>query len=168
MFPPVSAGLHTNYWTDWGRASAQNRPSTFIVWILALWPKMHFVNSHPPDEDLCKRTHFASFWPIVHMDPVNALLTLRHLITTKTTTMADNILVFVLQKILSLLWLLGQNILLLCRYAERKRITDKRLTVFVFFLCSVSFYCLFVYSVQALCTCSVSSSPFLVNFMHHL
>ena len=27
-----------------------------------------------------------------------------------------------------------------------------------------SFYCLFVYSVQALCACSVSSSPFLVNF----
>ena len=25
-----------------------------------------------------------------------------------------------------------------------------------------SFYCLFVYSVQALCTCSVSSSPFFV------
>ena len=31
-----------------------------------------------------------------------------------------------------------------------------------------SFYCLFVISTQALCACSVSSSPFLVNFKHHL
>ena len=31
-----------------------------------------------------------------------------------------------------------------------------------------SVYCLFVYSVQAVCACSISSSPFLVNFKHHL
>ena len=31
-----------------------------------------------------------------------------------------------------------------------------------------SFYCLFVYSTQALCACSISSSPFLVNFKRHL
>ena len=30
-----------------------------------------------------------------------------------------------------------------------------------------SFYCLFVNSAQALCACSVSYSPFLVNFKHH-
>ena len=38
--------------------------------------------------------------------------------------MADYMLVFVPQKILSLLGLLGQNILLLYHYAERKRIMD--------------------------------------------
>ena len=31
-----------------------------------------------------------------------------------------------------------------------------------------SVYCLFVYSAQALCACSVSSSQFLVNFKRHL
>ena len=31
-----------------------------------------------------------------------------------------------------------------------------------------SFYCLFVYGAQALCSCSISSSLFLVNFKHHL
>ena len=31
-----------------------------------------------------------------------------------------------------------------------------------------SFYCLFVNSAQALCACSVSSAPFLVNFKRHL
>ena len=76
---------------------------------------------------LCKCTCFASFWPIVHMDPVNALFwnrvsgcenaalanrwrhrptprplafdlwTPRRLITTTTTTMAVYLLVFVLQ-----------------------------------------------------------------------
>ena len=33
---------------------------------------------------------------------------------------------------------------------------------------SFSFYCPFVHSAQVLCTCSVSSSSFLVNFKHHL
>ena len=31
-----------------------------------------------------------------------------------------------------------------------------------------SFYCLFVYSAQAFCACSVSSSSFMVNFKHRL
>ena len=125
---------------------------------------------------VCKRTWFALFWPIVHMDPVNQvlkpglkmeksenaalasscgqqichrpsprplafdLLTLRRLITaTTTTTMEDYMLVLVLQKILSLSELLEQNILLLCHYAEQKRIMDNPLAIFVcFFLCSVS------------------------------
>ena len=66
------------------------------------------------------------------------LLTLHCLITT-TTTMADYMLVFALKKILSLSGLLGQNIMLLCHYAEQKRIMDNRLAIFVFFLfCSVS------------------------------
>ena len=47
------------------------------------------------------------------------LLTPPRLITT--TTMADDMLVFVLQKILSLSGLLGQNILLLCHQAEQKK-----------------------------------------------
>ena len=55
---------------------------------------------------------------------------------------------FVLQKILSLSGLLGQNIMLLCHYAEQKRIMDNR-------ICHIIlepprrgsfFYCLFVYS----------------------
>ena len=54
-----------------------------------------------------------------------------------TTTMADCMLVFVLQKILSLPGLLGPNILLLCHYAEQ-RIMDNWLATFVFILCSVS------------------------------
>ena len=52
--------------------------------------------------------------------------------------MADYMLVFMLQKILSLSGLLWQNILLLCKYTERKRIIENRLAIFVFFmLCSV-------------------------------
>ena len=116
---------------------------------------------------------FASFWPIVQTNPVNALpedahfffillfqgenirkrrpcvwmakphtcvsmmssqhpstSSLRPLIPRQrliTTTMADYMLVFLLEKILSLLGLLG---------------------LFSFF-----FYCLFVYSAQALCAC---------------
>ena len=46
---------------------------------------------------------------------------------------------YMLQQILSLSGLLWQNILLLCHYAERKRIMDDRLAIFIFFLlCSVS------------------------------
>ena len=118
----------------------------------------HLLRGHPHGNAfLCKLTCFASFWPIVHMDPVNAvsvntlfwnlvsgwknmktpplrsrvdsesaffayrwrhrptfrplafdLLTPRHLITTATTTtMVDYMLVFVPQKILSLLRLIG-------------------------------------------------------------
>ena len=33
---------------------------------------------------------------------------------------------------------MGQNILLLCLYAERRKIMDDRLAIFVFLLCSVS------------------------------
>ena len=66
------------------------------------------------------------------------LLTPQRLIIT-TTTMADYMFVFGLQKILSLSELLGQNILLLCHYVEWKRIMDNRIRHIVFFfLCSVS------------------------------
>ena len=52
--------------------------------------------------------------------------------------MADYMHVLVLQKILSLLEFVGQNIMLLCHYAEQKRIMDNRLAIFVFLvLCSV-------------------------------
>ena len=44
--------------------------------------------------------------------------------------MVDYVLVLVLQKILSLSELLEQNILLLCRYTEQKRIMDDRLAIF--------------------------------------
>ena len=142
---------------------------------------------------VCKCTCFASFWPIIQMDPVNALfwnlvsgwkhlktpplrshvdgesayfaywwhhrpiprplafnlLTPWHLITTTTTTMADYMLVFVLQKILSLLELVGQSVMLLCNYAEQKSHCTSHfhlpLVVFGF-----SFYCLFVYSTSFL------------------
>ena len=43
------------------------------------------------------------------------------------------LLVFVLQKILSLLWLLRQNIFPLWHYAEQKRIMDNWLAIFIFF-----------------------------------
>ena len=133
---------------------------------------------------------FASFWPIVHMDPVKALfqnlisgwknpemlllhslmdgesayfayrwrhrptprpltfnlLTLRCLITT---TMVDYMFVFVPQKILSLSGLLGENLLLLCHYTERKRIMDDRLAIFIFFyFCSGSPSAVCLYTVQ--------------------
>ena len=38
----------------------------------------------------------------------------------------------------------------------------------LFVVFGFSVYCLFVYSMQALCACSVSSFPFLVNFKCHL
>ena len=72
-----------------------------------------------------------------------------------------------LQKISSLLKLVGQNILLLCYYTEQK-MYDRRptchfhllLLVFSFF-----FYCLFVYSTQALCAWVFGGFWwFLVNF----
>ena len=68
------------------------------------------------------------------------LLTPQHLITTTTTTtVVDYMFVFVPQKILSLLGLLGQNFKRLRNYAKRKRIMDNRLAIFLFFLlCSVS------------------------------
>ena len=75
---------------------------------------------------------------------------------------------------LSLSELLGQNILLLKKYSaatlSKKKIMDNRPAIFVFFLlCSASSSAVaFIYSVQDLCTCSVSSSPFLVNFKRHL
>ena len=53
--------------------------------------------------------------------------------------MADYMLVFVPQKILSPLGILGQNIMLLCQYAERKSIVDNQLAIFIIFLfCLVS------------------------------
>ena len=64
--------------------------------------------------------------------PLLDLFTRRHLTTTTTTTTVDYMLVFVFQKILSLSGLLGQNILLLCCYAERQKDYGKPT------LCSVS------------------------------
>ena len=52
------------------------------------------------------------------------LWTLRRLTTTMA---ADNMLVLILQQILSLLGLLRQNITLLCHYVEQKRILDNRI-----------------------------------------
>ena len=53
--------------------------------------------------------------------------------------MADYMLVFMLQKILSLSGLLGQHFMLLCHYAEQKRMMDNQLAIFIFFLlCLVS------------------------------
>ena len=45
--------------------------------------------------------------------------------------MVDFMLVFVLEKILSVLGLLGQNIMLLCQYAEQKSIMDNQLAIFI-------------------------------------
>ena len=80
-------------------------------------------------------TFFANRW---HHRPTHRplafdLFTLQCLITT-TTTMADYILVFMLQKISSQLGLLTQNIMLLCHYTEHKRIVDNRQASFVWFL----------------------------------
>ena len=55
----------------------------------------------------------------IRHQPAFDLWTPQRLTTTTTTTM-------------------GQNILLLCLYAERRRIMDDRLDIFVFLLCSVS------------------------------
>ena len=154
---------------------------------------------HPHrNASVCKSMCLASFWPIVHMDPVNpapvntlfwnlvsgwknpkccpcilvwtAMYQWHHrptprplafdpprLIITTTTTMVDYMLVFVPQKILSLLGLLGQNITLLCHYPQWKRIMDNWIAIFVIFLfCSVS------------PSTPTSPSPFLVNFKQHL
>ena len=56
---------------------------------------------------------------------------------------------------------------LLLRWAEKVYgwLTRHFLLLLVF---GLFFYCLFVYSMQALCTCSISSSLFLVNFKRHL
>ena len=66
------------------------------------------------------------------------LLHPRRLITTTTKTIADYMLVFVLQKILSLFGLRGQNILLLCH------------DIFVFFLYSVSSSTVCLYTARKL------------------
>ena len=44
-----------------------------------------------------------------------------------TTTMADYMVVFLLEKILCLLGLLSQNIMLLCHHAEQKRLRHRQL-----------------------------------------
>ena len=50
-----------------------------------------------------------------------------------------------------------------------KRIMDNLLAIFIFFfLCSVSPSVVCLYTHTALCACSVTSSPFLVNFKRHL
>ena len=144
---------------------------------------------------LCKHTCFASFLPIVKMDPANALywnlvsgwkhfktlplcscldsksthfeyqwrhrhrptpqllafnpLTPRQLI--KTTTMADYMLVFVLQKILSPLGSLGQRVINLI-IGPHKRFWFPHTSHFHLLLLVLGFffYCLLVYSLQAL------------------
>ena len=55
-----------------------------------------------------------------------------------TSSPCDYTLVFMLQKISSVSGLLGQNILLLCCYAEQKRLMDNIHHIIFFFLCSVS------------------------------
>ena len=72
-----------------------------------------------------------------HVCIVLDLLTPQRLITT-TTTMVDYMLVFVPQKILSLLGLLGQHIMPPLPPAEWKRIMDNRWAILVFLLCLVS------------------------------
>ena len=70
------------------------------------------------------------------------LLTPLCLITTTTTTtpMAEYMLAFVLQKVLSLLGLLGQNIILLCHYAEQNRRMDNHIRHIVFWWISSTTY----------------------------
>ena len=87
-------------------------------------------------------------------------------VTTTTTTMADYMLVFVPQKILSLSGLIGQNIYAPLPLCWVKKDYGQPTSHFLLLLLLV--FCLFLYSVQALCACSVSSSLFLVNFKRHL
>ena len=65
--------------------------------------------------------------------------------------MADYTLMFLPQKILSLLGLLGQNIMLLCHYTEQKRIIENRLAILCILLVvfGFSFYCLFCIHIVA-------------------
>ena len=135
------------------------------TWILST----HFFEIWSQRENIRKRRLCVLVWTAnlhtLRIDDTIAppldLWTLQNLITTTTTTtMADYMLV-------SLSGLPGQNILLLCCYAERKRIMDDQLAISIFFLlCSVSSSSICLYS--ALCSCSVSSSTFLLNFKHHL
>ena len=64
-------------------------------------------------------------------------------------------LVFMLQKVLRLLGLLGHNSLLLCHYAEREKDYGQLTSHFRLLLVVLSFsvYCLFKYSVQDLSAC---------------
>ena len=95
-------------------------------------------------------TFFAYRW--CHR-PTPRPLSLTPLPLVTTTTTADYILVFVLQKILSLLGLQGQKYYaaLLLHWAHIILDPSRR---------AFSFYCLFVYSAQDLCAGSISSSPF--------
>ena len=79
----------------------------------------------------------------------------------------DDMLVLVLQKILIRVTRAKYSAALLLRWAEKVYgwLTRHFLLLLVF---GLFFYCLFVYSMQALCTCSSSSSLFLVNFKRHL
>ena len=111
---------------------------------------------------LCSRVdsesaYFAYRWS-QHPTPWPLAFDLLTLQCPVTTTMVDYMLVFALQKILCLLGLLGQNILL-CHNAERKGIMDNRIRHIILDppRRAFSFYCLFVYSTQALCTCSSST-----------
>ena len=76
------------------------------------------------------RILYKTMTPSPHTRPLASdLWTPRRLTTTTTTTMvADNMLVLIVQQILNLLGLLGQNITLLCHCAEQKMILDNQNT----------------------------------------
>ena len=104
-----------------------------------VWPK--FWKCRPSQLD-SESAYFAYRWRYRPTSRSAAfdLLTSRRLITT--TTMVDYMLVFVLQKLWSLLGLVGQNIMPLCHYAEQKShcTSHFRLLLVVF---GFSFYCLY-------------------------
>ena len=130
-------------------------------------PKTQPSHSHVDSESTYfpKRWHHCPTpWPLA-----SDLWTLRHLITA-TKTMADYCL--------CLCFLQLTHLVVECESQQQfdliidphKRFwflctSHFRLLLLVF---RFSFYCLFVNSVQALWAHSVSSSPFLVNFKHHL
>ena len=102
-------------------------------------PKMHFFENGSQGGEIPKTqpsrfhvdsvsTYFPKRWRYrpTPRPLASDLWTPQHL-TTTTTMAADNMLVLVLQQILSLLGLLGQNIMLLCHYARQKRILDNRI-----------------------------------------
>ena len=145
------------------------------TWILST----HFFETWSQGGKIQKRRPCVLVWTanlyIFCIDDVIArplafdLWTPRRLITTATTTttMAGNMLVLVLQKILIRVTRAKYSAALLLRWAEKVYgwLTRHFLLLLVF---GLFFYCLFVYSMQALCTCSISSSLFLVNFKRHL
>ena len=103
-----------------------------------------------------KSTYFAYWW---RHRPTSRPLAFDLLTPCCQQRMMDYMLVFVLQKILNRSGLLGQNYApLTLRWAKKGRPTSHFHLLRV--VLGFSFHCLFVYSAQALCTCSVASSPF--------